>query len=60
MPRVEQKKMRVLSVDELSMILKVCKKPRDNVLILFLVDSGMRRSEARSLDWIDVDIPSGL
>jgi integrase/recombinase XerC len=60
MPRVEQKKMRVLSPEELKQILKVCKKPRDKILILFLVDSGMRRSEARSLNWIDVDIPSGV
>ncbi len=60
MPRVEQKKMRVLSPDELSQILKVCKKPRDKALILFLVDSGMRRSEACALNWIDVDIPSGV
>ena len=60
MPRVEQKKMRVLSPDELDQILKVCKKPRDKALILFLVDSGMRRSEARSLNWIDIDIPSGV
>jgi len=29
MPRVEQKKMRVLSAEELSQILKVCKKLRD-------------------------------
>ena len=35
MPRVEQKKMRVLSPDELNQILKVCKKPRDKTLILF-------------------------
>jgi integrase len=60
MPRVEQKKMRVLSPEELNQILKVCKKPREKALILFLVDSGMRRSEARSLNWIDVDIPSGV
>lgn len=60
MPRVEQKKMRVLSPEELSRILKVCKKPRDKSVILFLVDSGMRRSEAVSLNWIDVDIPTGV
>jgi integrase len=59
MPRVEQKKMRVLSPDELKRILKVCKKPRDKVLILFLVDTGLRRSEACSLNWIDVDISTG-
>ena len=59
MPRVEQKKMRVLSPEELKQILKVCKKPRDKTLILFLVDSGMRRSEARNLNWVHVDIPSG-
>ncbi len=60
MPRVEQKKMRVLSIDELRQILKVCKKSRDKALILFLVDTGMRRSEACSLNWTDVDIPSGV
>ena len=60
MPRVEQKKMRVLSPEELSLILKVCKKPREKALILFLVDTGMRRSEACYLNWIDVDIPSGV
>jgi site-specific recombinase XerD len=60
MPRVEQKKMRVLSPEELNQILKVCTKSRDKALMLFLVDSGMRRSEARNLNWIDVDIPSGV
>ena len=60
MPRVEQKKMRVLSADELKKILKVCKKPRDKSLILFLVDTGLRRSEACSLNWMDLDKPSGV
>jgi len=60
MPRVEQKQMRVLSPNELKQILKVCKKPRDKALILFLVDTGLRRSEAYSLNWIDVDLPSGV
>jgi len=60
MPRVEQKQMRVLSPDELNQILKVCKKPRDKALLLFMVDTGLRRSEACSLNWIDVDIPSDV
>jgi integrase/recombinase XerD len=60
MPRVEQKNMRVLSPNELSKIMKVCKKSRDKALILFIVDTGVRRSEACSLNWIDVDIPSGV
>ena len=60
MPRVEQKKTRVLSPEELKQILKVCKKLRDKALILFLVDTGLRRSEACWLNWIDVDIPSGV
>jgi site-specific recombinase XerD len=60
MPRVEQKKMRVLSPEELKQILKICNKSRDKVLILFLVDTGLRRSEACSLNWIDVNIPSGF
>jgi integrase len=60
MPRVARKRMRVLSPEDLRSILEVCKKPRDKALILFLVDTGMRRSEARNLNWIDVDIPSGV
>lgn len=60
MPRVEQKKKRVLSADELNQILKVCKKPRDKALILFLIDTGLRRSEACSLNWMDLDKPSGV
>ena len=60
MPRVEQKKTRILSPEELKQILKVCKKLRDKALILFLVDTGLRRSEACWLNWIDVDIPSGV
>jgi len=60
MPRVEQKQMRALSPEELKQILKVCKKPRDKVLMLFLVDTGLRRSEAYSLKWLDVVIPTGV
>ena len=60
MPRVEHKKMRVLSPDELNQILKVCKTIRDKSLILFMVDTGVRQSEACFLDWIDVDIPAGV
>ena len=60
MPRVEVKPMRVLSEEELGKVLKACRRPRDRALILFVVDTGLRRSEVLYLDWLDVDIASGV
>ena len=60
MPRVEVKPLRVLSEEELAKVLKACHRPRDKALILFMVDTGLRRSEVLFLDWLDVDIASGV
>ena len=60
MPRVEVKPMRLLSEEELGKVLKVCRRPRDKALILFMVDTGLRRSEVLYLDWLDVDIARGV
>jgi site-specific recombinase XerD len=59
-PRMEKKRLPVLSADELNKILSACKNPRDKALILFMADSGLRRGETTSLNWGDVDIMSGL
>ena len=58
MPRVEQKRMEVLSREDVRRIIKVC-GPRDRALVLSLIDSGLRRGEALSLDWDDVDLRTG-
>jgi integrase len=48
MPRMEKKRLPVLSADELNKILSACKNPRDKALILFMADSGLRRGETTS------------
>lgn len=60
MPRVEEKPMRVLDQTELQSFLRACKRPRDRALVLFLVDTGLRRSEAISLNWLDIDLKTGV
>ena len=58
MPRVEQKRMEVLSREDVKQVLSVC-GPRDRALVLTLIDSGLRRGEALALDWDDVDLRTG-
>ena len=60
MSRVEVKPMRVLSEEDLGGMLKACRRPRDKALLLLMVDTGLRRTEVLFLDWIDVDIASGV
>jgi len=59
MPRLEKKRLPVLTADELRQILKAC-NVRDKALVLFLVDSGLQRVEVIRLNWSDVDMQSGL
>jgi len=59
MPRLEKKRLPVLTTDELRQVLKAC-KPRDKAIVLFMVDSGLRRGEVCSLNWQDIDMTSGL
>lgn len=58
MPRVEQKRMEVLSRDDVRQVLRVC-GIRDRALVMTLIDSGLRRGEALALDWKDVDLQTG-
>ena len=59
MPKLFKKRLPVLTVEELQAILKGCKS-RDKALILFMVDSGLRRSEVCALNWDDVNMANGL
>jgi integrase/recombinase XerC len=58
MPRVEQKRMEVLSREDVKQVLSVC-GTRDRALVMTLIDSGLRRGEALALDWEDVDLRTG-
>jgi len=59
MPKMEKKRLPVLSADELNQIVNAA-KPRDKALILLMADSGLRRAEVIALNWSDIDIMSGL
>ena len=58
MPRLEQKRMEVLSREDVKRILRVC-GTRDRALVMTLIDSGLRRGEALALNWDDVDFRTG-
>jgi len=60
MPRIEQKRLPVLSLDEIRKVLDACENIRDSAIVLFLVDTGLRRGEASALNWGDVDLATGL
>ena len=59
MPRVEQKRMEMLSREEVRKVLSMC-STRDRALVLTLIDSGIRRGEALALDWDDIDLRTGM
>jgi site-specific recombinase XerD len=60
MPRMEKKRLPCLTADQLNTVLSVCKTPREEALILFMADSGLRRAEVIGLNWENVDFMSGL
>lgn len=60
MPKLDKKRLSVLTADELKRAIDACKSKRDKALLLFLVDSGLRRAEVCRLNWGDVDMQSGL
>lgn len=60
MPRVAKKRLPSLDAEQLKKVIDACKSKRDKALLLFLADSGLRRSELCNLNWSDVDMQSGL
>jgi len=59
LPRLDQKQLPSLTIDELRRVIKACQSLRDRALVLFLADSGIRRAEALALNWGDVDFSTG-
>ena len=60
MPRIEKKRLPCLTAEQLNTVISACKSQRNKALVLFMVDSGLRRAEIIALNWDDVDITSGL
>jgi len=60
MPRIGRKSLSFLKPEQLPTILNACRTKRDKAIILFMVDSGLRRAEVCDLRWNDIDINSGV
>jgi integrase/recombinase XerD len=60
MPAIRNKEKPFLSADEVETIIESCERRRDRAIILFIVDTGIRRSEVCSLSWGDVDLETGV
>lgn len=58
MPRVRKKRLPVLTAGEIAALLKVT-DPRETMILLFMVDTGIRLSEFINVTWEDVDLNSG-
>jgi site-specific recombinase XerD len=59
MPRLEKKRLPYLSEIEFKKALKAATTARDRAILLFFVDSGIRRAEALALNWSDVNFQTG-
>ena len=59
MPKLLKKKLSRLTASELQQTLNAC-NVRDRAILSFLVDSGLRRGEAISLNWDSLDMQTGL
>lgn len=58
MPRIRQKRLPVLSAQQIAALLKVT-TVRETTIIMFLVDTGVRISEFIKITWDDIDLNSG-
>jgi integrase/recombinase XerD len=60
MPKIGEKRLPILSIAEVKQVVKACMTTRDKAIILFLVDTGLRLTEATAMNWGDIDIESGM
>jgi len=60
MPTIAEKRLPVLSGEDVKKLVSFCREKRDKALVLLMVDTGLRRAEVCALNWGDVDISSGL
>jgi site-specific recombinase XerD len=60
MPKIGEKRLPILSIQEVQEVIHACQEKRDKAVIMLMVDTGLRRSETCNMDWGDVDLASGL
>lgn len=60
MPRLDQRILPALTVDQLAAILRACACLRDTAVVLCLLDTGLRVSEFVALNVGDVDLRGGV
>ena len=60
MPGMAEKRLPCLSIEDVQKLLADCQTPRDNAVILLMVDTGLRRAEVCALNWEDVEVSNGL
>jgi len=58
-PKVDKKRLPSLDADSLARVLDAC-DVRERALVMLMADTGLRRAETIALNWVDVDIQSGL
>jgi integrase len=59
MPKVSETLPEILKPEEVKRILRACLNPRDRLIILLLLDTGLRRGEFLRLRWDDIDLDTG-
>ncbi len=59
MPRIAKKHLSVLETEDLAKVLALCSSLRDKCIISLMVDTGLRLSEATSLNWQDIELQKG-
>ena len=60
MPILKKRRQIVYNEGEIKRILAVCRDKRDLAFILFLLDTGIRNTEVRNLNWGDCDMNTGI
>ena len=60
MPKVGKNRLPVLSSEQVKHTVGPCISQRDEALILFLLDTGVRSLELCSLTWGDIDLKTGV
>lgn len=59
LPKKALRRLPVLTAEQVRELVKVC-DVRQRALVLFIVDSGLRREEVCRVNWADVDFETGM
>lgn len=60
MPKIAEKQLLVYNESQVKQILLNCQNRRDLAFILFMLDTGLRNTEVRKLNWDDINLKTGV